>query len=136
VNHGTVLRPSNATVVARSSNVSYLDTDRDAEIDDGEQLRPYPVVATESVGSGRVVAVSDASLFINAMLERASNEAFTRSLVAGTDLVILDGTHAETHPPLRVAVVSLRSSPILQALAVLLLGFGAYGVAQVWTPDQ
>jgi hypothetical protein len=50
--------------------------------------------------------------------------------------VILDGTHAETHPPLRVAVVSLRSSPILQALAVLLLGFGAYGVAQVWTPDQ
>lgn len=128
LNHGTVLEPENATVLAETSEFAYIDRDGDGEMDGNESFRTYPVAAGESVGEGRVVAVSDASVFINAMRDRSSNEAFIRALVDGQETVLLDYSHASTAPPLQVALVWLRSTPLAQSG----MGLGSLAVVFLW----
>jgi hypothetical protein len=142
LNHGTVLRTAgtDARALVRTSEFAYVDRDRDEEIDDNETLAHRPVVAAEPVGDGRVIAVSDPSLFVNAMLEAGDNRPFTRNLLAsGTttqsapttadrpsaNRVLLDYSHAGAQPPLAVAGLRLRTSTGLQALT------GVVGVAAV-----
>lgn len=133
LNYGTTLEPGpNATVLVRSSPFSYLDTDGNGSIGGGESLGARPVVAVEPVGEGRVVTVSDASLFLNAMLEREGNRRFALNLFASGERVLLDYSHS-TVPPLSAALLVVRSSPLLGfglAAAVLSL-VGAWGVG--WT---
>ncbi|NGM70342.1 DUF4350 domain-containing protein [Natronolimnobius sp. AArcel1] len=74
-----------------------------------------PVATVESVGDGRVVAVSDSSLVINGMVDRADNEAFVEALSADADRVVLDVSHGESLPPLASALITVRASPLLQA---------------------
>jgi hypothetical protein len=112
LNYGTVVEPGNATVLVGTSEFSYLDGDRDGAVGD-EPLRSYPVATVESVGEGRVVAVSDPSLFINAMLDREGNRQFTANLFS-TERVLLDYSRAGGQPPLAVALLSVRASPLLQ----------------------
>jgi hypothetical protein len=120
LNRGTVLtNTTNATVFVRTSEFSYLDADGNGAIDD-EPLRSYPVAAAESLGSGTVIAVSDPSVFINAMQERASNAMFLQALIDGGDRVLLDYSHAGSQPPLRAALIWLRRTPVALALVGLL----------------
>lgn len=126
LNHGTALRPNGATVLVRSSAFSYLDTDRNGEVDGGESLGARPVVTVESVGEGRVVVVSDPSLFVNAMLERPGNQQFVRSVFGRHDRVLLDVSHREKLPPLSYLLFVIRDSPGIQA-ALGLLAVGAVG---------
>ena len=129
LNHGTVVRPNDATVLVRTSEFAYLDTDDDGELDRSESLRRRPVVTIERVGDGRVIVVSDPSVFINAMVDRPGNRQFVRNLLAEHERVLLDYSHAGRQPPLTVAVLRLRESLPLQFL-VGLLGVGAI---TVWT---
>lgn len=133
LNHGTVVEPNNATVLVSSSGFGYLDGNRNGDLDDNETLGTYPVATVESVGGGRVVAVSDPSLAINAMLERKGNQAFVRALFAGEQTVLLDYSHAARLPPLALAVLVLRETSLLQ----LLLGGSLVAGVAVWVrrPD-
>ncbi|WP_049987332.1 DUF4350 domain-containing protein [Halobellus rufus] len=126
LNHGTVVEEPTGTVLARSSEFSYLDSDRDGEIDETESIESYPVAVREEFGTGAVITVSDGSLFINAMLERADNDAFTRGLLTESSLVVLDTTHTSATPPLHAALLALRSSTLLQGALLLLLGVVGY----------
>jgi len=130
LNHGTVVDPAAGTILARSSEFSYLDRDRDNAIDESEPLESYPVVVRERLGDGRVVIVGDASLFINAMLEQADsdNEAFTRGLITDAELVVLDSTQTSANPPLQAVWLTVRSNTLLQAIIVLLIGGLGYVV--------
>ncbi|WP_255196477.1 DUF4350 domain-containing protein [Halorarius litoreus] len=119
LNYGTVVQPNDATVLVGTSEFAYLDANRNEQIDDGEPLRSYPVATVESVGAGRVVAVSDPSLFINAMLDREDNRQFTANLL-DRETVLLDYSHADGQPPLTVAVLQVRGSPALQGGVVAL----------------
>jgi hypothetical protein len=121
LNHGTALSPNGATVLVRSSGYAFLDTDRDGTLDEREQLRSHPVATVEPVGDGRVVAVSDPSLFLNAMLDRGGNRRFAANLLAA-DTVLLDYSHAGALPPLVALRLTLQDSALLQALV------GALGV--------
>jgi hypothetical protein len=130
LNYGTVLtvpEQSNGTVLVRSSEFSYLDVDRDGELDTTETLDRRPVVTRESIGNGTVISVSDPSLFINAMLEAPDNRAFVRVLVADHDRVVLDYSGFDSHPPLSVGLLWLRQTPLLQAMLVVVgtIGVGA-----------
>jgi hypothetical protein len=128
LNHGTVLEPNGASAVVHTSEFAYLDRNRNGELDANESIGSYPVVSVESVGEGRVVAVSDPSLFINVMLESRGNGRFVRNLFGTEEFVLLDYSHAERVPPLSLALVVLRGTPLLQ---VLLVGIGLAAVG-VW----
>lgn len=130
LNHGTVVdvpNESNATTLISTSEYSYLDVNDNGQPDDGEPFRSYPVVVAENVGEGRVVTVSDPSVFINAMQDRADNRAFTEQLVSGHDTVVLDYSHADSQPPIRSALILLRGSPLVQ-VGVGLVGLFLAGV--------
>lgn len=128
LNYGTVVEPNDATVLARSSGFGYLDTNRNAELDDTEAVKSYPVATAEPVGEGRVVAVSDPSLFINAMLDRPGNRQFVRNLFAAHEVALLDYSHAGRLPVLAVAVLVVRRTPTLQVL----LGIAGLAVVSAW----
>lgn len=100
LNHGSAVDPGTATTLVHSSEFSYLDTNRNGELDDDETLTARPVVTVESVGSGTVLVVSDPSIFLNAMLDRSDNAAFLETIVGTHDTVLLDVSHSEALPPL------------------------------------
>lgn len=123
LNYGTVVEPNGATVAVATSEFAYLDTDRDGRLGSTEPLRSYPVVTVERVGRGRVVAVSDPSVFTNAMLERQGNRAFVRNLFRGHGTVLLDYSGAAHPPPLARAKIALDDSPALRVgLSMLTIG--------------
>jgi len=124
LNRGTPVEPGDATVLATTSNYSYLDANQNGELDDDETMRPYPVATVEQLGAGEVVAVGDPSLFINAMLERPGNRRFARNLLATHDTAVVDVSHLEGLPPLVRAQFALQSSTPLQVVLGLLLVLG------------
>lgn len=126
LNKGTSIDAGNATVVATTSPFAYLDRDGTGNLSADDELGAYPVVTAESVGEGRVVAVGDPSLFINAMLSQPDNAAFATTLFETHDRALLDYSHAAEQPPLAVASLIFTSSTALQ------LGVGALGIGAVW----
>jgi len=123
LNYGTTVRPGDATTLVNTSEYAYLDTNGNAELDNEEQLASRPVVTSESVGDGRVIAVADPSIFVNAMLERGDNRRFVQNLLAGHDAALLDYSHAGSVPPLAAAVLAVqRSDALLLLCGVVLVG--------------
>jgi len=130
LNYGSVVEPGNeSTVLVRSSEFAYLDANGNGELDDNERLASRPVATVERVGRGRVVVVSDPSVFINTMLERQGNRRFARNLVGGGDRLLLDFSHTADLPPLALAVVTVRNTPVLQTL----VGGVAVGLVGAWS---
>lgn len=121
---------TDATVLAESSPYAYLDGNGNERLDDHETLASSPVVTVEPVGTGRVIAVSDPSIFINTMVDRQDNRAFARNLYERHDRVVLDVSHAGSVPPVQATVLALRDSTPLQAVV------GAIALALVagWKP--
>lgn len=136
LNYGTAIDTERAggadstrpTILVNTSSFAYLDTDEDGEIDDSERLGQYPVATTEPVGEGRVVVVSDPSVFINAMLDRPDNRAFLRTSLSAHDRLLIDYSHTARLPPLVLAVLAIQESSTLQ----LLFGAGALGTVGLW----
>jgi hypothetical protein len=130
LNYGSVVEPGdeNTTVLARSSGFAYLDTNDNGELDGDERLASRPVATVERVGEGRVVVVSDPSLFINTMLERSGNRRFARNLLGSEDRLLLDFSHTADLPPLTLVMVTVRNTPLLQTL----VGFLAVGIVGAW----
>jgi hypothetical protein len=129
LNYPSTLRAGEGEVLVRSSAYAYVDRNRNEELDDNESLAARPIVAREAIGSGQVIAVSDPSLFLNAMLDRPGNTAFVEWLFADADTVLLDYSHAGGRPPLIALLTALRASPAAQ------VSLGLLGVAGVllWT---
>ncbi|WP_165875334.1 DUF4350 domain-containing protein [Natrarchaeobius chitinivorans] len=109
----------NTTVLFATSEFARLeDADGEPGTDDRsmDSVGPYPVATVESVGDGRVVAVGDPSLAVNAMIDREDNAAFLTTFAADGDRVYFDVSHAEELPPLANLLVTLRQSPPVQIL--------------------
>ncbi len=130
LNYASVVEPGddNTTVLVRSSGFAYLDTNDNGELDDSERLASRPVATVERAGQGRVVVVSDPSLFINTMLERSGNRRFARNLLGSEERLLLDFSHTADLPPLTLAVVTVRNTPLLQTL----VGCLAVGLVGAW----
>jgi len=95
LNHGTWLEVrEGADLWARSSYFSYGDTDNDGQWDEGEPQGPLPVGARWRSGDGEVVVAADASLLINAMLDRSDNLEAISSFVRAP--VYIDQVHHAT----------------------------------------
>jgi hypothetical protein len=81
-NYGTALDVSgtNVTVLARSAPTSYLSTSATANL--SATTGAHPVLATFTYGDGRIVLLSDPSVFINDMLGQADNQQLLTSMFA------------------------------------------------------
>lgn len=139
LNYGSVIVPAaagpntsveatNATVLVRSSEYSYLDVNGNEALDQSEKLQSRPVVTIEEVGAGQVIVVSDPSVFINAMIDRPGNQQFVANLFAAHDRVVFDQSHTAAQPPLTALLLTLRKSSLLTAL----LGTLVLGGIGVW----
>lgn len=125
LNHGTALQPNGATVLAQSSEFSYLDTNQNYDLDESEELKSRPVATHESIGDGTAIVVSDPSMFINAMIERDGNRAFIAGLIEPHENVAVDYSHTERVPPLAGFLLWFRQSPVAQVI------FGAGGLVLI-----
>lgn len=116
-------------ILTNTSGFAYIDENRNETLDDDETLRERPVVATEPLGNGRVVVVSDGSVFTNAMLERSGNRQFLRNLVGASQRAVVDYSHGHQLPPLLFALLVVRDLPLFQfGLAV-----AALAAVALWT---
>ncbi|MFC6733687.1 DUF4350 domain-containing protein [Haladaptatus sp. DYSN1] len=129
LNYGTVVQANNATVIARSSDLAYLDSNLDSLIDERESLGSYPVVTYEELGAGRLFVVSDPSIFVNRMLEQPGNQQFVGRLVTERQTVLLDYSHVASVPPLTQAILLVRGSSRLQ----LVLGLAAIAAVAIFS---
>lgn len=93
LNNATVLTGVEAEdVLAYSSSFSFLDSNENEELDEGEVTGPLPVMASYSLGQGRVVLIADPSLFINGMYEQDENLTFIQNMSASAE-VYIDQSH-------------------------------------------
>ena len=113
INYGTAVQPGTAKPIANSSEVSYLARNQSATLGSETRLRSYPVVTTESIGEGTVVAVGDPSIFISSMLDRSDNKPFASTLFDQRSTILIDQSHSSSPPPVVAAVLALQSSPLL-----------------------
>ncbi len=83
-NYGTALDISggNVTVLARSAPTSYLTTSAGGNATASASTGAHPVLATLDYGKGRIVLLSDPSVFINEMLGQADNQQLLTSMLA------------------------------------------------------
>ena len=119
LNRGTALKPHGAEVLVRTSEFAYLDRNFNEKLDPNESLNDYPVVVAETLGEGRIIAISDPSSLINAMLDQPGNRELVIALFEPHERVFLDYSHAQPIPPLTLMVLTIRTSPGYQ----LVIGF-------------
>ena len=83
-NYGTTLDVSgtNVTVLARSAPTSYLVAPAGGKATVNATTGVHPVLATLDYGNGRIVLLSDPSVFINNMLGQADNQQLLTSMLA------------------------------------------------------
>lgn len=93
LNYATTLSglDENSRILAQSSSFSYIVENADQRSENSEAEGPLPVLAeVEAIRgeNGRLILLSDPSVFINAMLERENNRALLKSLMGGKRVYI------------------------------------------------
>lgn len=133
LNHGTAIEPTaNSTVVVNSSEFTYFDENHNGELDESEVVRERPVVVTERIDDGRVILVSDPSMFINAMLDAPDNRQFVQNLVADSNHVLIDYSHRSGVPWAVAIVLAVAESPLRQLVVVVSL----VGICAAYSSDR
>lgn len=105
-NYGTALDTAggNVTVLARSALTSYLSTPAGGNATASATAGAHPVLATLNYGNGRIVLLSDPSVFINGMLSQANNQQLLTSMLTnltGGDKavpIMFDESHRASPP--------------------------------------
>ncbi|MDG5761814.1 DUF4350 domain-containing protein [Natronococcus sp. A-GB1] len=112
--HATAIEPYGATVLATTSDATYLVDGPDAT--PGEDATPsaYPVATVEDVGDGTVVLVGDSAFATNELLENEDNVRFLANGYAEADRVAVVSSAAD-EPPL----AALHSAVIDRLTSVL-----------------
>ncbi|NMB78204.1 MAG: DUF4350 domain-containing protein [Methanomicrobiales archaeon] len=76
-----------------SSVMSWVDLNGDKRLNLGEGMGTFPVMTTETVGSGRIIVLSDPSIFINSMYsqaENANNREFLKTFASPKGPLLID----------------------------------------------
>jgi hypothetical protein len=131
-NYATVLDTpgSNITVLARSSPASYLRASSGDNAPINGTTGPHPVLATLSYGNGRIVLLSDPSVFINGMLDQADNAKLFTSLITNLTSgntavpILFDQSHRASQPLWSLAYDRINANENVK-YSVILLASGA-----------
>jgi hypothetical protein len=110
-NYGTALDVSgnNVTVLARSAPTSYLLAPGGGNATVNATTGAHPVLATLDYGNGRIVLLSDPSVFSNDMLGQADNQQLLTSMLA-------DLTGGNTAVPIMFDESHFASPPVFSLL--------------------
>jgi len=105
--------------LATTGSQSWLDSDLDNELDKEEPTGPFPVMLAAEIGDGRVVVISDPSMFINDMIDREDNKQVLLDVVTwlatgGKTHILIDTGHT--------GETSIIESTTLITLITLFLG--------------
>lgn len=118
LNHAASIKRNSATVIATSSNISYVDQNRNDQVDENESIESQVVMTREPVANGSVVLLSDASVLTNAMLDEEGNQKLARVLLDSYNQVIIGGYNKSILPTISTVILSLRRSVGYQAVAL------------------
>jgi hypothetical protein len=135
LNYATPLNSNNASVLVTTAPTAYVDRNGNETLDGDEPVGSIPVASVERIGDGRLVVVSDASVFTNAMVDREDNEAFVRALLGNSSHALIDQSHGGPLPPLRYGLIVLRTTPLVQ-FGVGIAAFGLLGVFAIGAPSR
>ena len=95
LNHATCLTDvETSDVLALSSSFSFLDLNDNQAWDEGEPTGLLPVISQHNLGGGRIILISDPSIFINSMETLESNYTLTQNIAAlTTSELLIDQSH-------------------------------------------
>ena len=82
-----------------TSIMSWTDANGDRRLNLGEEMGTFPAMATEPVGAGTLIVLSDPSIFINSMYlqeEAGNNRDMIRALVTRDGPVLIDQMNSRT----------------------------------------
>jgi hypothetical protein len=100
LDRATALEPNGATVLATTSDSSYLADGPDSSRGEDDVLGPRPVATVESVGEGTVIVVGDATVATNGGLEREDNAELLANGYGDADRVAVFAPGFDGPPPL------------------------------------
>lgn len=119
--------------IIQTSPLAWIDLDGDNTADADEALKVYSLAASDTIGNGKIVVVSDPSLFVNNMLDRkhTENMAVLDALLSEHPYVYLTGTDIENGGGITPVLSFLHQYP---GAGVALLGiiFLCGGVIYLW----
>jgi hypothetical protein len=126
-NYGTALDTSgnNVMVLARSGPTSYLVAPAGGKVNATTGARP--VLATLNYGNGRIVLLSDPSVFINDMLGQADNQQLLTSMVANLTggntavPIMFDESHGASPPALSLLYDRINADDTVKYTVVVLV---------------
>jgi hypothetical protein len=147
-NYGTVLDTSgaNVTVLARSAPTSYLVAPGGGNV--SATTGAHPVLATLNYGNGRIVLLSDPSVFINDMLGQADNQQLFTSMLANLTggntavPIMFDESHRASPPVFSVlydrinADDTVKYTVVVLASAVFVIGINATALVRRRRKDK
>jgi hypothetical protein len=99
-NHATSLNQTTGiTVVAQSSDFSFLDLNSNGVWDINEPNGPFPEIAYTKIGQGYIIIVADPSVLINSMINLDDNQQFITNAIniqTSNPQIYLDQKHLPT----------------------------------------
>jgi len=82
-----------------TSIMSWIDENGDRRINSDEVMGKFPVMSAETIGRGRVVVLSDPSIFINSMQDldpQWDNRRFVQDILNANGTVLIDQMNSRT----------------------------------------
>ncbi len=120
---------SGGTSILNTTYLSWIDKDGNRLVNRSETLTRYPLAAEEDVGTGHVIVIGDASLFINAMqgLPHCDNDLFIQRLAKRTTFVdqLLSRT-ATAEGPISTFLWIRKTSSLVVVVTAIILGVLAW----------
>jgi len=135
LNYPSSIKPGdNTTVIAVSTEISWLDTNVNGKEDRYETSGPFPVLVVEKYGNGEIVLLSDPSVLINSMKDQLDNKKFRDNLInylyKGRNTVIIDESHRDVSSPYHLSYffpnsigLEIKTAIILLAVCVFIFAF-------------
>ncbi len=125
-------------ILIRSSRFSYFDVDNSSSWSPEEPTGPFIVGVVKKLGAGKIIIISDPSIWLNAMLNIGDNYVFAKTLLDGKT-IYLDQVHIpkSTQEQLRERIIYLISllnsygiAPLIIAVFTLIIYRLFLGVKQ------
>lgn len=117
-----------------TSVMSWADRNANNRLNAGEEMGTLPVMVQESIGPGRLVVLSDPSIFVNTMYlqpENANNRALIDNLTTQDSFLLIDQMNSRTADAKGLSGILhvVRNTVIIEILIFCLL---ILGIAWAW----